>query len=49
MEMFEVQIFDINGNLLRRSLIQAITKDHAISEALNVFDHTPNAATFLLE
>lgn len=49
MDMFEVKVYDHDNNLLRRSLIQAFSRDSAYPEAHSVFNNTDGAKTFTLE
>ena len=49
MDMFEVRVYNTNGKLLRKSLIQAVTKDHAKSEANNVFHNTSGGHYYTLD
>jgi hypothetical protein len=49
MTMFEVKVYGTKGEVLRRSLVQALTYSHAMREAWNVFHHTPDAFTFEVE
>lgn len=49
MDMFEVKVYCPNGKLLRKSLIQAVNRDQAMQEALNVFQYTDGAHSFELE
>jgi hypothetical protein len=49
MDMFEVRVFDHDGKMLKRSLIQAFCKDDAMPEAFNVFHNTDGANTFTIE
>ena len=43
MEMFGVKIYSHSNKLLRVSLVQALTRDRAKREALNVYRNTPGA------
>lgn len=49
MQLFEVRVFSQSGSLLRKSLIQAVNKDHAMPEVYNVFHNTPEAFRFEVE
>ena len=49
MNMFEVKVYNYDGKLLRRNLIQAMTKDQAENEALNTFYNTEGGHYYTLE
>jgi hypothetical protein len=48
MEIYEIELFDQDGNFIRRVITQAFKKSQAHAEARNAMATTPNAASYRL-